>query len=164
MVLDPKGSVSRHRPRPPDRSGTVERVGVEIAFDVFEADRPTILLLPTWSIVDSRCWKLQVPYLARHFRVVTFDGRGSGRSGRPAGAAAYADREFARRHAGRPGRNRDPAGAARRVLLRRRVVGAGGGGAPRPGERSRRDRRLLRTVRAEPGEGEVRVRRAARHH
>ena len=87
--------VVMHRPRPPDRSGTVERDGVEIAFDIHDAERPTVLLLPTWSLVDSRVWKFQVPYLARHFRVVTFDGRGSGRSGRPAGAAAYSDSEYA---------------------------------------------------------------------
>ncbi|MXP22442.1 alpha/beta fold hydrolase [Gordonia sp. HNM0687] len=87
--------VARHRPRPADRTGTVDRGGVRLAYDVFEADRPTVLLMPTWSIIDSRVWKFQVPYLARHYRVVTFDGRGSGRSDRPAGAAAYADTEFA---------------------------------------------------------------------
>ena len=42
-----------------------------------------MLLLPTWSIVHSRHWKMQVPYLARHCRVLTFDGRGNGRSDRP---------------------------------------------------------------------------------
>jgi pimeloyl-ACP methyl ester carboxylesterase/predicted glycosyltransferase len=42
------------------------------------------VFLPPWSIVHSRVWKGQVPYFARHgFRVVTFDGRGNGRSGRP---------------------------------------------------------------------------------
>ena len=54
-----------------------------------------MFLLPTWSIVHSRFWKAQIPYLARHFRVVTFDGRGNGRSDRPGGAAAYSEREFA---------------------------------------------------------------------
>ena len=34
-------------------------------------------------------------YLARHFRVVTFDGRGNGQSDRPSNADAYAEREFA---------------------------------------------------------------------
>ena len=33
----------------------------------------------------------QVAYLARHHRVVTFDGRGCGRSDRPVGAEAYTD-------------------------------------------------------------------------
>ena len=55
----------------------------------------TVLLLPTWSIIRSQFWKAQVPYLARHYRVVTFDGRGSGDSGRPSGAAAYTNGEYA---------------------------------------------------------------------
>ena len=56
---------------------------------------PTVFLLPTWSIIHSRHWKMQIPYLARHCRVVTFDGRGNGRSDRPQDAAAYDEREFA---------------------------------------------------------------------
>jgi pimeloyl-ACP methyl ester carboxylesterase len=52
-------------------------------------------MLPTWSIIHSRCWKLQVPYLARYYRVITFDPRGNGRSDRPAGPEAYGEREFA---------------------------------------------------------------------
>jgi pimeloyl-ACP methyl ester carboxylesterase/predicted glycosyltransferase len=51
--------------------------------------------MPTWSIIHSRHWKMQIPYLARQFRVLTFDGRGSGRSDRPAYPAAYDEREFA---------------------------------------------------------------------
>jgi pimeloyl-ACP methyl ester carboxylesterase len=53
------------------------------------------LLLPTWALVHSRHWKMQIPYLARHCRVVTFDERGNGRSDRPRGAEPYAIREFA---------------------------------------------------------------------
>jgi pimeloyl-ACP methyl ester carboxylesterase/predicted glycosyltransferase len=45
--------------------------------------------------MHSRHWKMQIPYLARHCRVVTFDGRGNGRSDRPRGPAAYDEREFA---------------------------------------------------------------------
>ena len=84
------------RARTPDIDGTAERDGVRLAYEVFGADHdPTVLLLPTWSIIPSRFWKAQVPYLARHYRVVTFDGRGCGRSDRPEGAAAYADSQFA---------------------------------------------------------------------
>ena len=39
-----------------------------------------VVLLPRWQIIGSQFWKLQVGYLARHGRVLTFDGRGTGRS------------------------------------------------------------------------------------
>jgi pimeloyl-ACP methyl ester carboxylesterase/predicted glycosyltransferase len=76
----------------PDETGTVRgEDGVTIGWEVFGSGPATILLMPTWTIVHVRFWKAQIPYLARHFRVVTFDGRGNGRSDRPAGAAAYRD-------------------------------------------------------------------------
>ncbi len=78
-----------------DLDGYVERDGVSLFFEVFGEHEPTVLLLPAWSIIHSRHWKTQVPYLARHFRVVTFDGRGNGRSSRPSGADSYLDTEFA---------------------------------------------------------------------
>ena len=79
----------------PDRTGVAVRDGVPLAWSSYGAGDVTVLLMPTWSIVPSRMWKAQVPYLARHFRVVTFDGRGSGASGRPEGAAAYTDVQYA---------------------------------------------------------------------
>ena len=82
------------RARQPDREDFIVRDGVKIGFWVYENHGPTILLMPTWSIVHFRHWKMQVAYLARHFRVVAFDGRGNGVSDRPTEPAAYADVEF----------------------------------------------------------------------
>ena len=83
------------RARYPDESGFVERDGVRSYFEVYGSGEPTVLLQPTWSIVHSRHWKLQIPYLARHHRVITFDGRGNGRSDRPSEPEAYREEEFA---------------------------------------------------------------------
>jgi pimeloyl-ACP methyl ester carboxylesterase/predicted glycosyltransferase len=83
------------RARYPDESGYVERDGIRVYYEVYGAGETTVLLLPTWSVVHSRHWKMQIPYLARHCRVVTFDGRGNGRSDRPQDAAAYDEQEFA---------------------------------------------------------------------
>src|SRR5215203_4853662 len=83
------------RAREPDQSGFVTRDDVRTHYEVHGSGEPTVLLLPTWSLVHSRQWKMQIPYLARHCRVVVFDGRGNGRSDRPAEPAAYDEREFA---------------------------------------------------------------------
>jgi pimeloyl-ACP methyl ester carboxylesterase/predicted glycosyltransferase len=81
------------RARYPDDSGYVERDGVRLHYEVYGSGEPTVFLLPTWSIIHSRHWKMQIPYLARHCRVLTFDGRGNGRSDRP--ESGYAERDFA---------------------------------------------------------------------
>ena len=81
------------RARYPDSSGYIKRDGVRLYYEVYGSGEPTVFLLPTWSIIHSRHWKMQIPYLARHCRVVTFDGRGNGRSDRP--AAGYQEAEFA---------------------------------------------------------------------
>src|SRR5947207_5634828 len=83
------------RARYPDAEGYVERDGVRSFYEVYGSGEPTVLLLPTWSLFHSRQWKMQIPYLARHCRVVTFDGRGNGRSDRPGEAEAYDEHEFA---------------------------------------------------------------------
>ena len=99
------------RAREPDADGLVDRDGVKLHYEVFGDGQPTLLLLPTWTVVHSRFWKAQVPYLARHFRVVTYDGPGNGRSDRPAGPGALRLRgrgpvggRGAGRHRHRPGR------------------------------------------------------------
>jgi pimeloyl-ACP methyl ester carboxylesterase/predicted glycosyltransferase len=78
----------------PSRDGYVERDGVKLHYEVYGAGEPTVFLLPTWSIMHSRHWKMQIPYLARHCRVLTFDGRGNGRSDRPTEPEAYRSAEF----------------------------------------------------------------------
>ena len=83
------------RARCPDETGYVERDGVRVFWERYGDGEPAILFLPTWTLIHSRCWKAQIPYLARHFRVITFDPRGNGRSDRPARPSAYAEREFA---------------------------------------------------------------------
>ncbi|MGN6792963.1 MAG: alpha/beta fold hydrolase [Streptosporangiaceae bacterium] len=83
------------RARYPDCDGLVVRDGVEIRYERYGEGWPAILLLPAWSLVHARHWKMQVPFLARHFTVVCFDGCGSGGSGRPAAASAYSDAAFA---------------------------------------------------------------------
>jgi pimeloyl-ACP methyl ester carboxylesterase/predicted glycosyltransferase len=83
------------RARYPDAEGYVERAGVRTFYEVYGAGAPTFLLLPAWSIIHSRFWKGQIPYLSRSARVVTFDGRGNGRSDRPESIEAYDEREYA---------------------------------------------------------------------
>jgi pimeloyl-ACP methyl ester carboxylesterase len=84
------------RAREPDAEGYVDRGGVKLHYEVFGAGAPTLLLMPTWTIIHTRFWKAQIPYLARHFRVVTYDGPGNGRSARPLDAGPYGCEEQAR--------------------------------------------------------------------
>ncbi len=75
--------------------GTVIRDGLRIAFQVFGDGPRAVLLLPTWSIVHSDFWRLQVPPLSRRYTVIAFDGRGNGASDRPIDPALYAEAAFA---------------------------------------------------------------------
>ncbi len=84
-----QGAPEQSRARYPDQDGYIESDGVRVFYEVYGAGEPSVLFLPTWEIVHSRAWKCQVPYFARHGRVVTFDRRGNGRSSRPREARAY---------------------------------------------------------------------------
>ena len=81
------------RARHPDQEGWAERDGVRLFWERYGEGEPTILLPPTWEIVHSRFWKGQIPYLARHTRVVTFDPAATAaptgpRTSTPTGAAS----------------------------------------------------------------------------
>jgi pimeloyl-ACP methyl ester carboxylesterase len=101
------------RAREPDRSGRIDCDGVQISYEVHGEGEPTLLLLPTWTVIHSRFWKLQVPYLSRHFRVITYDSPGNGRSDRPLDPDAHG--VYA--HLGYTGRVLDEVGARAAFLV-----------------------------------------------
>lgn len=77
------------RARSPDHDGFADRDGVPIHYEVYGSGDPTLLLVPPSPITHSRIWKALIPHLARHYRVVTLDGRGNGRSGQPTAVTAH---------------------------------------------------------------------------
>ena len=83
------------RARYPDAEGFVERDGQRLFYEVYGEGEQTVFLLPTWSLVHSRHWKMQIAYLARHFRVLTMDGLGNGRSERCRDPRRYGPTAFA---------------------------------------------------------------------
>jgi pimeloyl-ACP methyl ester carboxylesterase/predicted glycosyltransferase len=83
------------RARYPDAECFVERDGQRLFYEVYGESEETVFLIPTWSLVHSRHWKMQIPYFARHFRVLTMDGLGNGRSDRCRDPKRYAPAEFA---------------------------------------------------------------------
>ena len=82
------------RARYPDRSGFVDSDSAEIFYEIYDKDAPTVVLVPTWNIFHSRSWKMQIPYLSRHYRVITYDPRGNGKSGRPEGTEHHGWRHY----------------------------------------------------------------------
>ena len=63
--------------------GVLDRDGFGVGYGVYGDGEVTVCLVTPNTIVHARAWKAQVPFLARHFRVVTVDPRGNGRSHRP---------------------------------------------------------------------------------
>src|SRR5205085_11424030 len=84
------------RARYPDSEGFAERDGQRVFWELYGVGADTVFLLPTWSLVHSRHWKMQIPYLARHFRVLVMDGLGNGRADRCRDPRRYGAAEFAR--------------------------------------------------------------------
>ena len=82
------------RAKYPDSEGFVERGGVKTHYEVYGEGEHTVFLMPTWSIYHSRGWKAQIPYLSRHFRVITCEGRGNGKSDRPLGVEAHLTQQY----------------------------------------------------------------------
>ena len=56
---------------------------IEIYYEIHGSGKPLVLIsgigYPLWQ------WRRMVPYLSKHFRVITFDNRGVGQSDKPAG-------------------------------------------------------------------------------
>src|SRR5690242_15759640 len=84
------------RARQPDSSGYAVSDGLRLHFEVFGEGPRTIVLMPAYPISHSRLWKAQVHYLARHFRVVTYDGRGNGLADSPNPAGKWSNKFYAR--------------------------------------------------------------------
>ena len=156
----PRGD-ARVRAAQPDETGTVRG----IYWERFGDGEPTVLFVPPWAIVHSRIWKMQVPYFARHFRVVVFDPRGNGRSERPSEPGRLLGDRVRRGHARGHGRERHRRSGGRVAL-------AGGPALAAPRRRSPRARarpglhRSRGTARARPPDARAlraRLRGGARH-
>jgi pimeloyl-ACP methyl ester carboxylesterase len=77
------------RAKLPREAGFVDRDGVRIHYEVYGDGQETMVFLPPWAFVHSRCFKAQVPYFSERYRCITYDPRGNGKSDRPEEAAAY---------------------------------------------------------------------------
>jgi pimeloyl-ACP methyl ester carboxylesterase/predicted glycosyltransferase len=80
------------RAREPDEAGyATSEDGLRLYYEVHGGGSTTIVLLPPNPISHSRIWKGQVHYLARHHRVLVYDGRGNGKSDNPDPAGPWLD-------------------------------------------------------------------------
>jgi UDP:flavonoid glycosyltransferase YjiC (YdhE family)/pimeloyl-ACP methyl ester carboxylesterase len=80
------------RAREPDQSGyATAHDGLRLYWEEYGSADPTILVWPANPISHSRLWKAQIHYLARHHRLVVYDGRGNGRSDAPDPAGPFVD-------------------------------------------------------------------------
>ena len=78
----------------PVRERIVERDGVKLYAAQWGTAGPWLAFAQPFQIVHSQMLKAAVPYLSQHFRVLTMDGRGNGRSDRPQGQPHYSFDHF----------------------------------------------------------------------
>jgi pimeloyl-ACP methyl ester carboxylesterase len=90
-----RGVPEQSRARYPDTEGFVERDGQRLFYEVYGEGEETVFLTQPW-LIHSRHWKMQIHYLARHFRVLSMDGLGYGRSDRCRDSGRYGAAESAR--------------------------------------------------------------------
>lgn len=72
------------RAREPEQRGYAVNAGVRIYYEACGHGEPTVLFVPGAQVMHSRAWKMQIPFLARAWRTIVYDPRGTGKSDRPA--------------------------------------------------------------------------------
>ena len=82
------------RAKLPIKEGKLDRDGIKIHYEIYGEGDHTILFIPTWSLVHSRAYKAQIPYFSEHFRCITYDPRGNGKSDRPTNPEAYRLKDY----------------------------------------------------------------------
>jgi pimeloyl-ACP methyl ester carboxylesterase/predicted glycosyltransferase len=82
------------RAKLPHTEGKIDRDGVMLHYEIYGEGDHTILFVPTWTLVHSRVYKAQIPYFSEHFRCVTWDPRGNGKSDRPSDPQAHRLRDY----------------------------------------------------------------------
>ncbi len=85
------------RAKLPHTEGKIDRNGVMLHYEIYGEGDHSILFVPTWSLLHSRVYKAQIPYFSEHFRCVTWDPRGNGKSDRPSDPQATVARRRSQR-------------------------------------------------------------------
>ncbi len=81
------------RARTPDEAGYASTPdGLRVYWEIHGDGPTTVVLLSPNPICHSRIWKGQVHYLARHHRVIVYDGRGNGLADDPDPSGPWVDR------------------------------------------------------------------------
>ncbi len=78
----------------PHTEGFVDRDGIKLHYEISGQGDHTILFIPTWTFIHSRGYKAQIPYFSDHFRCITWDPRGNGKSDRPTDPDQYGEGHY----------------------------------------------------------------------